>query len=579
MKTTYESRSISSLEIEAVEHNPVELGATLGTVFLRTGFGQVYLSPASLLKGIAVLAGVMMLIYFGQLPLIPNPGSPLAAAIVLAALILGVAGVLGTPTSLAAWAFVALATSQVLRPWFEGVAHTDVRTVGWTFLAFAILFLAAAGWQIVRTGKRGAVLPLACGHSSPLWMSVPSWLRPWRSERHVQRFAEPVLVALVGVVILGVFHNWFGAFLICVAACIGMSASSRFRREDGRGQRSSDFGASEVKTAGDFTKTERLLSDSFGAIARPGRSALPQNDAKPSARVGRPIGTVDQRARSKFAQPAITASDVQCKPPEYLKGIATLGTVFLRSRFGELYLTPSSLLKGSAIIAGALFFARFNQDIAWSSKADLSLGVGMWLMAQAAFVLFWLMPRNVIVALFSWLAAFYLLDWLARSQWNWYADATRTGFATIAWSFFCFGVLYMIVAALHILRSSTHEPPLALSCGRSSPLWMRVPSSLRLWRDEWDVQRFAEPALLAVVGLLLIGVFSNWLGGFLLLVAIAVSASATVRFRDLSRTVAEMASATRAAAAISVQVDAAVETKPSPSSRARPFVARPARDE
>ncbi len=276
--------------------------------------------------------------------------------------------------------------------------------------------------------------------------------------------------------------------------------------------------------------------------------------------------------RTTFAAPLTTASQVQCKPGSIIELMATLGTVFMRTRFGEHYLRPVSLWKGSLAIAAGLGLVRFMETRSASAPGAFEASSGSFLTVMAATGLAIYSGRFLFAAAIFFIGISPCLA--LRSPWPWFADPMRSNLETISWTFFAFAIVFMGVAGNHITLSVEHAAPLALSCGRSSSLWMRVPSAYRPWRTEWDVQRYAEPLLVAMIGIVLLGVFSNWFGSFLLLVALCISTSATMRFREATSRVASASSGGEAADAFADELESAHDRTRSANPGNEPFDAR-----
>jgi hypothetical protein len=154
------------------------------TILFRRHFGERYLKPTSLLKGMTCFAAYL----------------------------------------------------AAMRLYAIGGKHSveiPVPILSWlTWLAFASLFLLAASFHMVEAVKRRDMLPDEYSHASgrpwPLWMKLPLIGDEWDFER----FYEPAIIIAAGIA-LSVMRNWFGPYLIIAGACAFHVAKTKhhLRRE------------------------------------------------------------------------------------------------------------------------------------------------------------------------------------------------------------------------------------------------------------------------------------------------------------------------------------------------------------
>ncbi len=266
MTTTSGPAFASASDTEQEERSGIEVIATFGTVFLRTQFGMDYLTPASIVVRLLILFLPLLAIVPSGDGRFPFPQTPLYAAALLTVLTLGSAGLFGAIGQIWSLILVGWAVWSTFRPVFATTWRDNESTVVWTFLVFGVVSLVISLAQFVHSCRRKTTPRFACGRSAAFWMRVPSPLRPWRSDWHVQQYVEPLLVGTVGFVLLIVYRNWFGVVPLVVAACISLSAASR--REFARKRhvsalsvaRRADAFSTEVKTP-TGTGLEGSLSD------------------------------------------------------------------------------------------------------------------------------------------------------------------------------------------------------------------------------------------------------------------------------------------------------------------------------
>jgi len=164
------------------------------------------------------------------------------------------------------------------------------------------------------------------------------------------------------------------------------------------------------------------------------------------------------------------------RPPTGLLAlIAQTVTVLFRHHFGERYLKPSTLAKGMACLA--LYLIGMRMYAAGSSgNPDASVPVA------------------------SWLAWF--------------------GFAT---AFLFFASVHMFAA---VRRRVMFRDEYSYSGGRLWPFWMKLP----LVADEWDFERFYEPAIIIAAGVALL-FWKNWFGVYLVLAGASAFLVARSKYR------------------------------------------------
>jgi len=141
--------------------------------------------------------------------------------------------------------------------------------------------------------------------------------------------------------------------------------------------------------------------------------------------------------------------------------VAQTTTIFFRHQFGERYLNPSSLLKGMVCFV-------------------------LYLSAMRLYAVGGKHSIEIPVPIIGW------LTWL--------------GFAT---AFLLFASFHMFVA---VNRRQMLRDEFSYSSGKPLGLWMKLP----LLSDEWDFERFYEPAIILAAGVALTLV-RNWFGPYLIL--------------------------------------------------------------
>ncbi|HVT90657.1 MAG TPA: hypothetical protein VHD56_17510 [Tepidisphaeraceae bacterium] len=148
-------------------------------------------------------------------------------------------------------------------------------------------------------------------------------------------------------------------------------------------------------------------------------------------------------------------------PPNALNVIDLTVTVFCRQEFGERYLNPVTLLLGGFSLAGYLVLMRLYAIYGWHSV-------------------------EVPVPIFSWLT----------------------------WLFFA--LAYVALASSHLFaavrRREMFPDEFSYSAGRPRAFFRRLP----FMQDEWEFERFYQPALCIGLGLLLL-LFRNWFGPYLVI--------------------------------------------------------------
>lgn len=273
--------------------------------------------------------------------------------------------------------------------------------------------------------------------------------------------------------------------------------------------------------------------------------------------------------RTTFAPLSLRARDVPARPGDVREWVAKSLAVFFRSSFGEQYLNPLSLVRTAALVATPLLVARFFI----SSQASGVPATRVFWLTAGFFVICGLVAvhhrRFVLAGLLALsVVAIYVGTTINASFCSFAAIvAPRTRIA-----FLLFFLAFVVVASVRMIRVRARPAPHRLAAGTSSRIWLAIPGWLRPWKDDWDLQLYLEPLIVATAGVLLWFGFANWFGAFLLLASLLMHDAARHRYDDARSRIVHAVSGMAEMEQHSAAVKEATTPDPSP---ARPqFIAQ-----
>lgn len=234
---------------------------------------------------------------------------------------------------------------------------------------------------------------------------------------------------------------------------------------------------------------------------------------------------------TSFAAPSIKAHEQPAQAFDVRELSALPVLLIFRHRFGENYLSPSSLWKGTLAITVPLWLAYGTSVAEGSNPRSFQLALTCGLISLAAVTV--LGARRILLALLF----FPTLVLLARfSYWRWPSLIVADDFTSQSTRQTFLGVILgmLLLATLHMIAARRHEAPHSFSAGRS---WLSVLSRQGgALSDGWLAQLVLEPLLTAAVGAVLWLVFRNWFGVYLLFASMMMFDSSAQRYRNAQLT-------------------------------------------